>query len=56
MYFPDLTPYAYGRTGPQANILNVGWLSVDHAFAVGLPDERLAHALRRLVASPVNLY
>jgi hypothetical protein len=56
MYFPDLTPYAYGRTEPQANVLNVGWLSAAQPFPVGIPDERLVRALRRLVASPVNLY
>jgi hypothetical protein len=56
MYFPDLTPYAYGRTEPQANVLNVGWLSADQTFPVGIPDQRLVDALRRLVASPVNLY
>ena len=56
MYFPDLTPYEYGQTEPQPNLLNVGWLSAAQAFPVGIPDERLVHALGRLIASPVNLY
>jgi hypothetical protein len=56
MYFPDLTPYEYGQTEPQPNVLNVGWLSVAQAFPVGIPDERLVRALGRLIASPVNLY
>jgi hypothetical protein len=56
MYFPDLTPYEYGQTAPQTNVLNVGWLSAAHAFPIGIPNERLVQALRRLIASPVNLY
>src|SRR5258707_14672197 len=56
MYFPDLTPYEYGQTAPQTSVLNVGWLSAAHAFPVGIPNERLVQALRRLIASPVNLY
>ena len=56
MYFLDLTPYEYRGTEPQANVLNVGWLSAAHPVPSGAPDERLIAALRRLVASPVNLY
>jgi len=56
MYFPDLTPYEYGQTEPQPNLLNVGWLSAAQVFPVGIPDERLVHALGRLIASPTNLY
>jgi hypothetical protein len=56
MYFPDLTPYEYGRTEPQPNVLNVGWLSASQEFAVSIPNERLVHALGRLIAFPVNLY
>jgi len=56
MYFPDLTPYEYGRTEPQPNVLNVGWLSAAHPFSSGTPDERLIAALQRLAASPANLY
>lgn len=56
MYFPDLTPYEYGRTEPQAEVLNVGWLSASHPFPTGPIDDRLVAALQRLVACPVNLY
>ncbi|MGO9483827.1 MAG: hypothetical protein ACLPX9_04460 [Rhodomicrobium sp.] len=56
MYFPDLTPYCYGRTEPQQDILNVGWLSNAHPFERGTPDARLVSALERLIACPVNLY
>jgi len=55
MYFPDLTPYVYGRTEPRPDMLNVGWLSADQPFAKGAPDDRLVPALERLAASPVNL-
>jgi hypothetical protein len=56
MYFPDLTPYAYGRAEPQTNVLNVGWLSADHAFPTGDADDRLVDALRQLTKSPLNLF
>jgi hypothetical protein len=56
MYFPDLTPYAYGQTEPQPDVLNVGWRSAAQACPVGIPDKRLVHALGRLISSPVNLY
>ncbi len=56
MYFRDLTPYEYGRTEPQANVLNVGWLSPTHRFPSGALEEGFVSALERLVASPVNLY
>jgi hypothetical protein len=56
MYFPYLTPYQYGRTEPQPNVLNVGWLSAAQPFHCGAPDERFVNALRQLVSSPVNLY
>jgi hypothetical protein len=54
MYFPDLTPYEYGATEPQANVLNVGWLSEAHTFSRGARDERLIAALQRLVAHPIQ--
>ena len=56
MYFPDLTPYQYGRTEPQPNVLNVGWLSAAQSFRRGDLDETFVNALQRLVLSPVNLY
>jgi hypothetical protein len=56
MYFPDLTPYQYGRTEPQPNVLNVGWLSAAQSFRRGDPDESFVNALQRLVLSAVNLY
>lgn len=55
MYFPDLTRYAYGRVDPQADVLNVGWLSAAHPFPTGVPDGRFVDALELLAASPVNL-
>jgi hypothetical protein len=56
MYFPDLTPYEYGRAAPQPNVVNVGWLAAAHPFPAssGTLDERFTAALQRL-ATPVNL-
>jgi hypothetical protein len=56
MYFPDLTPYEYGREEPIANVLNIGWLSAAHPFNRAVADEQFVSALGRLVAAPVNLY
>src|SRR5262245_10212871 len=55
MFFADLTPYEYGGQ-PQDNLLNVGWLSRDQPFSTGTPPDGFLQVLRRLVASPVNLY
>ncbi len=56
MFFADLTPYEYGYEERRSNILNVGWLSRGHVFPVGaVPDDFVA-SLRRLIASPENLY
>jgi hypothetical protein len=56
MYFPDLTPYQYGRTEPRPNVQNVGWLCAAQPFRRGDPDERFVNALEQLVLSPMNLY
>ena len=56
MFFADLTLYEYGRDEPQTNVLNIGWLSAEHAFATGQVPEAFVQCLQRLVASPVNLY
>jgi hypothetical protein len=56
MFFADLTPYEYGYEVPRSNTLNVGWLSRGHVFPMGAVPETFVDALRRLVASPVNLY
>ena len=56
MFFADLTPYEYGYELPRSNILNVGWLARGHAFPVGEVPQGFVDALRRLIASPENLY
>lgn len=56
MYFEDLSPYEYGRRAPNPAIVNIGWLSGDHAYQTGDVPPELLEAVRRLVASPVNLY
>ena len=55
MYFPDLTPYAYGLE-LEPDVLNIGWLSATHPFTTGPLDDRLTDALRQLARSPVTLY
>jgi hypothetical protein len=55
VYFEDLTPYEYDRKTSDPNIVNVGWLSRDHAFQTGDVSSEFLEALRTLVASPVNL-
>jgi hypothetical protein len=56
LFFADLTPYEYGREEPRSNVLNVGWLSREHSFPTGGVSDAFINVLRRLVASPVNLY
>jgi hypothetical protein len=56
LFFADLTPYEYGCEEPRSNVLNVGWLSRQHPFPTGGVSESFVNVLRRLVASPVNLY
>jgi hypothetical protein len=55
-FYRDLTRYEYARAEPQPNILNVGWLSLEHSFPQSAPDSRFVDVLRRLVASPTNLF
>ena len=56
MFFADLTPYEYGYAMPRRKILNVGWLARGHVFPKGEVPDSFVTALRRLVASPENLY
>ena len=56
MYFPDLSPYHYNIAEPQQDLLHIGWLSIDHPFPTEPPNERLAEALRKLIAARVNLF
>ena len=45
MYYPDLTPYCYieGETAPD--LLNVGWLDIEHSFPKKKASEELLDAL-----------
>lgn len=56
MFYADLTPYEYGYELPQGSILNVGWLGRGHVFPVGRVPDGFVDALRKLLASRVNLY
>jgi hypothetical protein len=56
MYFPDLSPYRYGGAAAVPRVVNIGWLSGDHAFTTGEVPDSFVACVRELVASPVNLY
>jgi hypothetical protein len=55
-YYPDLSHYVYGRTFPEAHILNVGWLSKEKPYERGPSPQWLGSRLRDRIAAPVNLY
>ena len=59
MYFPDLTPYAYGRGVDYCTIdsfsLNVGWLDSAHPFPTGGVPAGFIERLERLARYPVML-
>lgn len=55
-YYADLTPFTYGGAEPDPTILNVGWLSVEHAMPKAMPSERFVAALKKITAEPINLY
>jgi hypothetical protein len=56
MYFEDLSPYEYGGDTPMPDVVNVGWLSQEHPYESGPVPPEFVEAVRKLVASPVNLY
>ena len=56
MYFPDLSRYEFGGAAAVPGVVNIGWLSGDHAFTTGDVPESFVASVRELVASPVNLY
>jgi hypothetical protein len=55
MHFADLTPFNYSDIDERLGALNVGWLGAGHSFPVAPPGADFVEALRKLVASPVNL-
>jgi hypothetical protein len=54
-YFPDLSPYKYGRVS-QPGVVHIGWLDGNHPFTQGTVDGDLIRKLRLLAAEPVELY
>jgi hypothetical protein len=54
-YFPDLSPYAYGR-GSHPRVVHVGWLDDKHLFATGDVDVQLIEKMKCLASKPVELY
>lgn len=54
-YFPDLSPYAYGRSA-HPGVVHVGWLDNIHPFLHGTVEARLIERMKLLAAKPVELY
>jgi hypothetical protein len=54
-YFPDLSPYAYGHHA-HPGVVHVGWLDNVHPFPHGTVAARLIEKMKRLAATPVELY
>jgi hypothetical protein len=55
MYFPDLSPYRYIARTSGPNVLNVGWLDVEHEFSKREASEDLLDALFEKICPPVNI-
>ena len=54
-FFPELSPNTYGRTEPDAQVLNVGRLAGGQPFARGSVSYPFFRTLLRLSKSPVHL-
>jgi hypothetical protein len=54
MYFSDLTPYTYLQREPDPNVVNVGWLNIDHEFPKGPVPNELLQKILLLCFRPVN--
>jgi hypothetical protein len=54
-YFPDLSPYSYGRND-HPGVVHIGWLDGAHPFAKGPVEHRLVEKMRRLAKTPIELY
>jgi hypothetical protein len=54
-YFPDLSPYAYGREA-HPGVVHVGWLAGTHPYPKGPVQTRLIEKMKLLVKEPVELY
>ena len=52
-YYPDLSPYDYGKRQP--NLFNVGWLDGSHEYSKGQVAPTLVEKLKKLVRHPVEL-
>ena len=54
-FFPDLSPYAYGRHD-HPGVVHVGWLDGVQPFQKGTVDGRLVEKMKLLARNPVELY
>lgn len=53
-YYSDLSPYSYSPCSRE--MVNVGWLSREHAYKKGIPPPALLTALVRMANNPVNVH
>ena len=53
MYYPDLTPYRYLERERSDDLLNIGWLAIEHPFPRKKAPEILLDALFDRCLEPV---
>lgn len=53
-YFPDLSPFSYGRKS-ETGVVHVGWLDDEHSFPTGNMPTHLIEKLRSLAKIPTEL-
>jgi hypothetical protein len=54
MYFADLTPYRYSGAVVRPDVVNVGWLALEHDFPKGVVSPNFVTRLARFISNPVN--
>jgi len=54
-YFPDLSPYAYGRDA-HPGVVHVGWLDGEHSFGTGPVNSTLINKMKLLATTPTERY
>ncbi|GEM_PF-3208049 len=56
VYFPDLSPYSYGKGIVEVGVYNVGWLSSARDYPQGPCPEGFLARIDQRAQSPVNLF
>ena len=54
-YFPDLSPYTYGKYIPDCGAVNVGWLDVGYDYPQGDVPPEFVERLWALCGLPVHM-